>query len=434
MVTHNMKESFVAVFTGALLLLLFVGNCAGANNTFTNSDQTYQATWSFTQTTITFTVTAATGTGWVGIGFSSTPSMTDSDVYVGWLTAAGTAVVTDRYATAYAMPQEDTTMGGTNDVSNVAGSLTADGRTSVTFTRPLVTSDKYDTKLGPNVVSMLWAYGADGSVDDGAGTFSKHTAMGTVQINLVTNEQTPDVLSGLDLFALHASLMVVSVCVLFFPGMLLARFYKIIFPKWFYIHALTQTLGIFGVFSAFIIIFRAKQNVFTTGWHQVFGVFAFIGFMIQYGMGLFSHFRFDPARKAPPVFPDKIHWWLGRGVLVWSLLTIYFGLGVYGAPAGAWVLYSFWLVIAIAAVVVLQRKMGQSHEVSDNQYHYHDADDMTPTDRENRTSQYEGEGVQKTPQSKFQEKLPYYVLGGVMVFTVAFILIGVVAELNSDSS
>jgi len=149
-----------------------------------------------------------------------------------------------------------------------------------------------------------------------------------------------------------------------FSGILLARFFKLILPKWFYIHAATQTIGIAGVVVAVAIVFIANNKIFVVGWHQVFGLIAFSGFLLQYFLGITSHFKFDPKRKFPPVFPDKIHWWFGTGIFVWALVTIFLGLRVYGAGLPAFVLYSIWVGVAVIVWIVLQNLVGQTHERS----------------------------------------------------------------------
>jgi len=401
-------------------------------STFKNTAGTWQTTWKIDSTaqTITFTVTGKTTTGWVGMGLGT--EMAPSDIYVGWLQADGTAVMTDRYATQYAMPLEDTAQGGTDDVTGVTGSL-VNGEVQISFTRKMVTGDKYDTALSLGNVNILWAYGADGSVTNDAatgGTFNKHTDQGTATVNLATGASTDTTkpTSSPNLFSVHAGLMIVAVCCCFFPGMILARYFKLLFKKWFYVHAALQSVGMLFVFIGFIAIFVANNNVFTVGPHQVFGVLAFIGFLVEFAGGLLAHFKFDPNRTAVPIFPDKIHWFFGRFMVVWGLITVALGLITYGAPGGAWALFILWLVGCIAGLVVLQIKVGQTHEndvkpgLSDSAYDYQAADD-----------EQLAEEIPKTTQKPILGRLPWYILGGIAGLSIVFILIGVVALLATAS-
>jgi len=243
-----------------------------------------------------------------------------------------------------------------------------------------------------------------------------------------------------DPFVLHACLMAIAVCFFFFPGMLLSRYYKQIYTKWFYIHAAFQTIGILMVFSGFISIFVGKENTFDVGFHQVFGLIAFLVFMAEYAFGLIAHFKFDPSRVEPPIFPDKVHWWVGRFVVVWALITVGLGLSVWGATFATWILYIIWAAVAISFFIVLQFKVGQSHEGSSaggaSPYDYQLASDEGDTKKGGFG--FAG-GVLKSLHDKLPEFLkdkwsstsstPSYLFIAFMVLSALLIPIGLVCKL-----
>jgi len=84
--------------------------------------------------------------GWAGLGISSTGTMVNSDMFMGYIQKDGKAVINDRYSTLQVEPQLDTVLGGKDDLINIVGSL-QNGRTSITFERKFVTGDKFDMDI-----------------------------------------------------------------------------------------------------------------------------------------------------------------------------------------------------------------------------------------------------------------------------------------------
>jgi len=96
-------------------------------------------------------------------GLSTKGKMADSDVYMAYVKKDGTAVVVDGYATGRFKPTLDTELGGTSDVTNISGSV-SNGRTSISFTRKLDTSDKNDLliKIGL-AMNVIFSYRLQGN-------------------------------------------------------------------------------------------------------------------------------------------------------------------------------------------------------------------------------------------------------------------------------
>jgi hypothetical protein len=81
------------------------------------------------------------------------------------------------------------------------------------------------------------------------------------------------------------------------------------------------------------------------GAHQIVGIIC-IAFMAgSFLLGIGSHVVYDKDRSKPPIFPDQIHWWIGRiGILlgiastflgIWEMQAEAFYYGIFGAIVGA---------------------------------------------------------------------------------------------------
>ena len=91
---------------------------------------------------IDFTFEADT-TGWISLAFSTFPAMQLADMYTGWVTSTGQALLFDVYSPDYNQPRQDISQGGTNDIRNVSG-YELNGVTSLSFRRNLITGDSKD--------------------------------------------------------------------------------------------------------------------------------------------------------------------------------------------------------------------------------------------------------------------------------------------------
>ncbi len=91
--------------------------------------------------------------------------------------------------------------------------------------------------------------------------------------------------------------------------------------------------------------FVSSTTTHTMATHSVFGMIIISLIVVQMGLGLWSdiwwRLRFwkTGAIPLPAPFPEKTHWWLGRFLVVASIVQIFLGL-VEGQTAlryGAWV-------------------------------------------------------------------------------------------------
>ena len=143
-----------------------------------SNDDAYTLSWSLNQEDklIKFDLSVKT-TGWVGFGISPDGRMPNSDMYIGYVKKDGKAVVEDRFAISKSLPPLDSALGGKDDLLNITGSI-ANGRTLLSFTRPLVTGDKYDIDIKQGqTYTLVFSYRYQGNPETEGGNYLVHSAI-----------------------------------------------------------------------------------------------------------------------------------------------------------------------------------------------------------------------------------------------------------------
>ncbi len=102
---------------------------------------------------------SAKTTGWVGIGFDPENAMQGANIIIGAV-KDGAFKIEDHYGDRKRGHSNDEELGGKNDVINPSGTE-EDGVTTISFTLPLNTGDKYDKPINAEGTSLVMlAYGA----------------------------------------------------------------------------------------------------------------------------------------------------------------------------------------------------------------------------------------------------------------------------------
>lgn len=118
-------------------------------------------TWEYTEDVVSFTMSAPSS-GWVAVGFDASSAMLDGDIIIGFV-LDGELFISDQWGDGYTSHSADTELGGSYDILSAEGSE-SDGVTSISFTRPISTSDDYDHVLEQGTShKVLLAYGPQGS-------------------------------------------------------------------------------------------------------------------------------------------------------------------------------------------------------------------------------------------------------------------------------
>ena len=151
-----------------LSIMFFIG-CNGENgngsddyNTKTVNNITLQ--WKTDTLGNLLVKVSATTVGWVAVGFDPTAGMQDANIIIGYV-LNDTAHIRDDFGTGLHAHVADTTIGGTDDVSDKAGTETG-GVTEISFTIPLDSGDSRDRVLevGQSYPVIL-AWGTDDAFD-----------------------------------------------------------------------------------------------------------------------------------------------------------------------------------------------------------------------------------------------------------------------------
>jgi len=124
--------------------------------------------------------------GWLAIGFEPLEWMKNADIIMACV-QSGKAVARDEYCTGNYGPHiEDTMLGGTNDITEFAGSKKA-GRTVFELKRKLDTGDKFDKAFSPGqAISIIWALSDNPDLD-----FKHNVAFGEGIITLTGEQNMP---------------------------------------------------------------------------------------------------------------------------------------------------------------------------------------------------------------------------------------------------
>lgn len=352
----------------------------GSTHEYKSPDGNFYLSWRLIdyEKEIEFTMIGKTN-GWLGIGLNedTRPSMPGSDMYIGWVSQAGShQIITDRKAGGRVEPTLDTENGGNNDAIIHHGEET-EGYTQIVFTRPLITGDKEDIEIKDKTINLLWAIGKEDG-DDISLSISQHSHKGSVQINLISGEidHTFD-----ELRRVHGALMTFGFCVLLASSAYIAAFTDVksgrhglgMGKKWIYFHIILNSLALALIASAFGII------VHVGGWEKLFlsshSILGFITllfvFTVQPLLGFIAHalfkWRSSDVGITTPQETDTIllgwlrntmsfhalHRYVGRSSLVLSLITIHLGLSLYGdAPSYYFHTYYAFISLFVSAFLL----------------------------------------------------------------------------------
>jgi hypothetical protein len=155
------------MFVLSAILLVFIISCHACSDSvgsFRNEKGNFTLSWCFeadssdsTNPDIVQFTMSMSGSAYVAIGFGG--SMYDADMVIGWVDPVNGPIALDYYSSEETDPELDTSLGGSNDVKVISGSL-INGQTTITFQRKLVTNDKFDKailKQGANDMIYAWS-------------------------------------------------------------------------------------------------------------------------------------------------------------------------------------------------------------------------------------------------------------------------------------
>ena len=176
-----MKKNYMLTTILALMFTILPLSLSAMEYQHTLEVKNMQFSWAIEGDRIHVKLSAKT-TGWVSIGFDPEKAMLGADIIIG-VVKKGKVKIVDHYANRKRGHSNDVKLGGTNDVKNPSGSE-EDGVTTIAFTLPLNTDDKYDKPINPEgMTKVILAYGA------GKDSFkNRHPYRTVYNINLSTGE------------------------------------------------------------------------------------------------------------------------------------------------------------------------------------------------------------------------------------------------------
>lgn len=176
-----MKKIYFIIAIIAFLTLTLTLPLSAMEYQHTLKVKNMQFSWTIEGDLIHVLLSAKT-TGWVGIGFDPENAMQGANIIIGAV-KDGRFKIEDQYGDRKRGHSNDEELGGKNDVINPSGTE-KDGITTITFTLPLNTGDKYDKIINPEGTSLvILAYGA------GKDSFkNRHPFRTVLEINYSTGE------------------------------------------------------------------------------------------------------------------------------------------------------------------------------------------------------------------------------------------------------
>ncbi|TPX37470.1 hypothetical protein SmJEL517_g00565 [Synchytrium microbalum] len=323
--------------------------------------------------------------GWASFGLGT--QMADAIMFVFWKNSTGGYTISQRTCGGHVMPTNAATVDANivpfNLTTHTAG-CTFGVSISVPMTTPAHRLKSRAVSIASSgSLSYVWgaaSSGPSGSIDSSTSSFNVHDQRGvfTLDLSSLGNATAPSGSSPLWntpdkalIFRIHGILMFVAWAVSPFAGIFIARFLKDVLGVWWYrlhvwlMFGVTGGITLVSVILVFLVVspphFKMEEP------HQALGLFLALYCLLQIGLGFLSNALWTPDRPGIPIFPDKLHWWVGRTALLVGVIEIYLGLVLYGQsyPMSPAIipLYWTWIAIMFGVLIFGQFKFGAVHHL-----------------------------------------------------------------------
>jgi hypothetical protein len=311
--------------------------------------------------TIDFNVSGKT-TGWLAIGFNDNNLMPNTDTYQLGV-VDGKFVVRNGFADDRDIVEDGLLTGVSGELKN--GVLT--GR----FKRKLDTGSAKDKVL--SYAKPLFLLVASGTTSDFAAKHNLKKASGSaVQLFSTVAADTGGSggNAGASLQIAHGVLMLLAWVALATPSMFIARFLKDLGRPWYVLHRALLNIVLLFTLVAFVLITieRALVKGNYGSPHSYIGIVVVIMTIVQVVFGVLSNRLWSPERVGTPVYPDMIHWWLGRALLLAGAGNAAYGTYVIasGFQAGL-IICIVWIAAVVGFFVAGQIVIGAVHHNADSE-------------------------------------------------------------------
>ncbi|KAI9325794.1 hypothetical protein DFJ73DRAFT_868323 [Zopfochytrium polystomum] len=349
-----------------------------ANNQFCVHARRYSAT-----ETVTFCV-QSTLTGWMGLGIGGS-TMATSTIYVIYSNGSGGVTISERTTVGNNEPVLSSSQNFviSQDPLTVPSWAIAlpSARVVASFNRSTVPA-KGNAVSTTGATSFIWAVSQITPSDPASPSsrFTQHSDNGAFAMDLsAVGTVTAGVSQSLAVIWDVRTLRTVhGVCMFLawgvFPpvAVLVARHFKArLGHTWYILHVALLLIGT-GLITALGLVFielqvpsSSTRLIGASGAdpHKPIGtVVAFVLFPLQIVLGFISNALFSPDRPSIPWW-DRLHWWVGRAVMVLAVVEIYLGLRLFGASTAVVVAYWVWIGVCVAAFAAAQLLGGAVHHL-----------------------------------------------------------------------
>eukprot|EP00003_Mantamonas_plastica_P025638 TRINITY_DN5072_c0_g3_i2.p1 TRINITY_DN5072_c0_g3~~TRINITY_DN5072_c0_g3_i2.p1 ORF type:complete len:167 (+),score=53.52 TRINITY_DN5072_c0_g3_i2:213-713(+) len=133
---------------------------------------------------------------------------------------------------------------------------------------------------------------------------------------------------------------------------------------WFPLHVTTQVAGALIALGSFFVITTSVVGPHFYSLHAVFGLMTISLMVIVVFIGLAADRKYDPERRFVPVWPDKIHWWAARILMVLSQVTIVLGMLLHQVPYPVIIVFGVFLTLVV--LITIQQEIRRNRELLDH--------------------------------------------------------------------
>ncbi|XP_078575179.1 putative ferric-chelate reductase 1 isoform X2 [Branchiostoma floridae x Branchiostoma japonicum] len=329
----------------------------------------YFSSWQTSGNSVLFEV-SGTSNGFVALGISDDNMMGSDDIYECVYdsdTAAGSTTVFSTWSPGKTRPERDSTQGG---ISAISGSY-VNGVVSCKFTRAINDaaagrrkrqSEKVNNGRFYNLRDNYYVLMSKGSTS--GNTISYHATNRVVsssKVDFQSNTQVTGAGSP-DIVKAHGSLMMIAWICTASVGVLMARFFKHLWPEdtlckekvWFAIHRAMMITTVVLTIIAFILIMTYNNWLwaFHAGAHAIVGIIVVILALINPLMALARPHPDQPKRF---IF-NWAHWGVGTVARILGVVAIFLGmdLAALDLPPAATFIMVGWVIWHALAEIVLE--------------------------------------------------------------------------------
>ncbi|XP_066298530.1 putative ferric-chelate reductase 1 isoform X1 [Branchiostoma lanceolatum] len=344
----------------------------------------YFSSWQTSGDSVLFEV-SGTSNGYVAVGISADNTMGLDDIYeCVYNSDSGDTTVYSSWSTGKSMPERDTTQpqGG---ISTIVGSY-VEGVVSCKFTRSINDAAAGRRKRQAKVNNGrfydlnddFYVLMSKGSTSGNALSYhATNRVVSSGKVDFQSNTQVTGAGSP-DIVKAHGSLMMIAWICTASVGVLMARFFKHLWPDsqlckekvWFAIHRAMMISTVLLTIIAFILIMTYNNWLwaFHAGAHAIVGIIVVILALINPLMALARPHPDQPKRF---IF-NWAHWAVGTAARILGVVAIFLGmdLAALDLPPAATFLMVGWVIWHALAEVVLEihncstsSKPGRSEEM-----------------------------------------------------------------------